>query len=269
MAPIRRYIPIALIDLAVILNRKRHGFLGKFESFDDALEECIGYEDPNIVQVYLEKYESEIKHDAANYGDSVLIDREIRLINALQYAVASLPNKSSVKVLDFGGGFGMHYPIVKTFLHDKLDEFVVCESPAVANALSKFNSEQLSWISDINNLNQGSVDVIITSGTIQCLSSPFETLESMSSLSEWIVLDRVPVIEGQHTQLMRQNTVTSKGDRTSYPGWFFSEKDLLDWFEKLHLKIEFEWKVPEDRPYVNGKRLPYRGYMLRKSLPNV
>jgi putative methyltransferase (TIGR04325 family) len=170
--------------------------------------------------------------------------------------------------LDFGGGYGMHYPIVKRFLQTKLGSFVICESPAVSDSLSRFDSEKMNWISDINRLEHGSSDVIISSGTIQYLSSPFETLESMSRLSKWIVLDRVPVIEGPDTQVMKQNTVTAKGERTSYPGWFFSEVDLLNWFERLGLKIEFEWTVPEDRPYVNGKRLPYRGYLLKKRATN-
>ena len=141
---IRNYVPQALIDFAVKHNRKRNGFLGHYESFAEALSEGTGYEDQQIVQMYRQQYEKEIKYVWDAGPIRFLTDREIRFLNALQLSVSNRARANSkIRILDFGGASGGHYRFVKSIFDKNLGEYVICESPLVAEEFKAFgNSEK-------------------------------------------------------------------------------------------------------------------------------
>lgn len=266
---IRNYAPQALLDFAVKHNRKRHGFLGHFESFAEALSECMGYEDQEIVQMYLQQFEKTIKEVWDAGPIRFLSNREVRFLNALQFAVSNRAHANSkIKILDFGGASGGHYRFVKSIFDKNLGEYVICESPKVAEEFKAFGTSEKYWISNLDGIESKYFDAVLSSGTIQYLEKPFEVLARMAEVSDYIVLDRLPVVNESKSLVLKQNTVTSNGVRVSYPGWFFSEEELFKAFTEFGLKVTLEWAVPEDRPYVNGNRVPYRGYLLEKLSPN-
>ena len=108
-------------------------------------------------------------------------------------------------------------------------------------------------------------DFVVTSCALPYIENPRETLEALSRTSAWIVLDRMPVLPNSQTKIYKQNSTTSDGKRVSYPAWYFSEAELLNWCQEANLRIEYQWIVPEDRPYVLGERRPYKGYLLHKN----
>ena len=265
MASLKEFAPQVIVDLLVRFNRNRHGFLGDFGSWEVAALACEGYESKTLVSSYVEKYLSEIKVASPISDGSVIRDRELRLINAIQYGLSNLSNaETKLKVLDFGGAYGNHYPSIKRFLGKKLDQYVICESPAVSEAFSKLETENLSWITDLNSIPDNSFDIVVTSCALPYVENPRETLEALSRISSWIVMDRMPVLSDSPTKIFKQNSTTSDGKRVSYPAWYFSESEILSWCKAFNLNIEFKWVVTEDRPYILGERRPYLGYLLRK-----
>ena len=267
MTSLKKFVPPAIVDLLVGLNRKRHGFLGDFGSWDEASLACEGYESKTLVSSYITKYIYEVKTANLASNTDTFSDRELRLVNAVQFCLRNIPNDvTKCKVLDFGGAYGNHYPAVKRFLGNRLDQYVICESPAVSDAFNEIETEPLSWISDLNGVPENSFEIVVTSCTLPYVENPREILRSLSRISSWIVMDRMPVLPDSQTKIFKQNSTTSDGKQVSYPAWYFSETEILDWCKEFNLKIEFQWLVPEDRPYVLGKRRAYRGYLLRKNL---
>jgi putative methyltransferase (TIGR04325 family) len=266
MTSVKKFVPPVVVDFLVRLNRKRHGFLGDFGSWEVAALACEGYESKTLVSSYVDKYLSEVRVASLNSDGDKFTDRELRLLNAVQFGLSNLPNgQTKLKILDFGGAYGNHYPPIKRFLGNKLDQYVICESPAVSEAFSEVETENMSWITDLNLIPDSSISIVITSCALPYVENPHETLRELGRISDWIVMDRMPVLMDSQTKIFKQNSTTSDGKRVSYPAWYFSESEIFEWCEEFNLNIEFQWLVPEDRPYVLGERRPYRGYLLRKS----
>lgn len=262
----RRLVPPFLIDFFVRINRRRHGFLGNYGSWLEAEKACFGYQSETVVSSYVDKYFSEVKSTSSSNARLVFSDREIRIMNALQFSLGSRNLENvPLKILDFGGAYGNHVPLFRKLFGEKAHEYVICESPAVSKAFNEIDTDGIVWTSNLDGFEGRVFDVVFSSCTLPYVENPFESLAKLSELSAWLVLDRTPVFTEEHSKIFKQNSFTPDKKKVSYPAWYFAESDLFKWFEVLGLTIELSWDVPEDRPYVNGTRLPYRGYLLRKS----
>ncbi len=226
---------------------------------------CDGYESESLVSSYVEKYLNSNKGKDLDVEICHVGDREIRTLNAMQLGLqGAFKDGRKIKILDFGGAYGNHYPLIKKFLGDKLGGYVICESEAVSNAFNELETGDLSWISNLQEIEDDSFEMVITSGTLPYVPNPRDYFQELIRISRWIVLDRMPVFSEQKSLIFKQNTFTSKNERVSYPAWFFSKNELFRWFDEFGLHSVIEWEVPEDRPYVLGKRLPYEGYLLHR-----
>lgn len=146
----QQYFPPVAIDFLLKLNRGRHGFVGNFYSWDDAMDSCRGYESEDLVLDYKKMHSKLFENFRLGSGVRPFGDRDLRLISAVQLASkSSLKDGERLKILDFGGAYGMHYPLIHKFFWEELDTYIICESPVVSEAFNEFGTEDLVWISDL------------------------------------------------------------------------------------------------------------------------
>lgn len=252
---IKKFVPQVLIDFLLFLYRPLFGFTGNYKSWMLAIADSKSYEDPNIVEQYknsLIANQSDL--DYAHFVGS----RELRQLAAIAFVALSNSSLESFSVLDVGGSVGSHKKVFQR-LSFKTLEYEIIESPAVVNAMNKLNKSDLTWNTSPS---KEKYDVIFSSGTIQCLESGLANLKAWSKKSNWIILDRVPLIDSPRSLIKRQNVILPKFKRTSYPSWFFSGKEFYAEIGAIG-EIVFQWEVPEDSPIIDRRRTPYQGFLIK------
>jgi putative methyltransferase (TIGR04325 family) len=261
----QRLLPPLMIDFLLKCSRRRNGFTGNYETWDKAAAACDGYENQIIVSSYIQSFINEVQIKPSDLLPVTITDRQVRYLNAIQYAAKHRsPLKGNLQILDFGGAYGNHFPVIKQFLGKDLSRYVICESAAVSEAFNDFNTNELMWTDDLTQFAADSFDVVFSSCALPYVSEPEKYLKDLTRLGKWIVLDRLPILDEENSIIFKQNVRTMGGKSISYPAWYFSETKLKNEFRELNLNVEFEWSVPEDRPFVNGKRNSYRGYLLKR-----
>jgi putative methyltransferase (TIGR04325 family) len=201
--------------------------------------------------------------------------RELRLVAALQtaqtFAIQGRNRHDGVKVVDFGGGPGTHYSLVQSMPNFDVTQYTIVESPAVATALQEFSDEIVSWmhVSDENPLKGlGTVDIVLSSSALQYVENPFGVLREFATMAPTVILDRLPLVDCPSHFLAKQNTrYESRG--VSFPAWIFSESAFLAELHNIGYQVIYRWEVPEDRPFLMGRRWSNQGMLLRTNIIEV
>lgn len=204
---IRDFVPpiatSALRQLRSSYRRKQYA------DYAQALNDCTehGYENADIVNVVVEK--------TKRYRDNLLLKTPSVQLNATSaYSLCSLLaacGREEINVLDFGGAAGAHYFLTRAVMASacKLNWMVV-ETPAMAEqAMPILSSDELSFASDLDEAASSfqRIDLIHTSGTLQCVEAPYDTLEKLISTSaNHILFNRLGLTKGNHEVITTHET---------------------------------------------------------------
>jgi len=105
--------------------------------------------------------------------------------------------REPLRVLDLGGGAGLHYFVAKAALGEKASfQWNVVETEAMVRAASSLASGELCFFTDIAGATDGWVgpDVVFASGVMQCLPDAPDVLRTLSKLRpETLCLTRLAV----------------------------------------------------------------------------
>lgn len=170
--------PPAATEAATTLERTR------FASYADALSYCSegAYENSDIVRVVLEK--TRIYRDRLASRSEPLSLQPQAAFGLCALAAAAGPHP--LRVLDFGGACGAHYFAARALLPStsRLDWIVVETPEMVRRAGPVLTDAELRFSSDLRDAAAalGSIDLLYTSGTLQCLENPYEYLDTLLSL---------------------------------------------------------------------------------------
>jgi putative methyltransferase (TIGR04325 family) len=153
-----------------------------YDSYETALAVCkSGYEENDLVSVVYEK--------TRLYRDTLLVQRPFvpeitffRTLIGLSLAVRG----NELKVIDFGGGCGVHYFISKflsklVFGESTNLRWHVVETPKMVSKAIKLEDGQLKFFVDLQKARSdfGHVDLVFSSGALQCVPRPYEFLEQL------------------------------------------------------------------------------------------
>jgi putative methyltransferase (TIGR04325 family) len=184
------------------LRRLRSGSGKKqYADYSQALNYCTehGYENAAIVNVVVEKTKT--------FRDNFALNTTPVHLNATSaYSLCSLlatSGQNEINVLDFGGAAGAHYFLTRAVLAPtcKLN-WIVVETPAMAEkARHILSCDELSFSSDLieaaSSLKQ--IDLLHTSGTLQCVDNPYDYLQRLISTSaNHILFNRLGLTKGNH-----------------------------------------------------------------------
>ncbi len=246
-----------------------------YKTYEEALKHCPkeAYEDADIVKVVVEK---NIIYQQNLQRDTVFDIGTLRTLIALGLS----KTKSSLNVIDFGGGGGYHYTIASNALGDKCSlKWNVVETTAMANEAKRIANNNLKFFDNIADATKdlGTVDLVFTSGALHCCPQPLFFLKELINVNaEYLFITRTSFIDSTEQVAMIQKSCLSENgpgplpdgikDKTVYyPNVFVSKKQAEGVIsENYHIKF----KIIEDKSaYRAGKKeIDMFGYFcIRKS----
>jgi putative methyltransferase (TIGR04325 family) len=176
-----------------------------FPTYEAALAACrgYGYEEETLVRVVLAKTKT--------LQEQLLIDPSIawtgqttQLLLGLSLALVQQQKTRPghpLHIIDVGGACGAHYFMVRSFFAPEVTfRWYVVETPAMTLAARELENDELHFTSDLNAALQAyrPIDIIHSSGTIQCVSQPRELLGNLvNSRARFLLLSRLGVTRGQ------------------------------------------------------------------------
>jgi putative methyltransferase (TIGR04325 family) len=251
---LKKFIPPAVLNLLLALGKSVSGFTGPIGSWEKGLRNGFGYDNPKL-------HNQPALDPREEITETELSSREIRLAFAIQTALRGLPLGQKIKILDLGGAGGQHYKLFSKLIGRENLIYIIVESEPMVQKYQQFSNESLKWATQIPD---DVFDITLCSASIQYTQQPLELLEKIVESSSFIILDRLSVSDRPEHVLMRQNFWSRPTGRVSYPCWYFSETCLKEFLGK-ECKTLWQWTVPEDSPWVFGKRRSNIGLLLQSS----
>jgi len=246
-----------------------------FSTYQDALDFCAsdgysldGYQTSDLVACVIEKN--------AVYRDNLRLSQSIGLdsIRPIIGIAASCP-EDSLRVLDFGGGGGSHYSVIRA-IYGKAKQFQwdVVETEAMARAATaKLAREGLKFFGDIDSAvaDLGEVDLVFTSGALQYTPSPLAFLAKLIAVNaKHIFVTRTTLNEDDETIICVQTSMLSANGPGPLPPGFTDHEiryplTLVSKREAKRLIVNaynIRFSIVEDKASysVNGKPISMFGY---------
>jgi putative methyltransferase (TIGR04325 family) len=261
-------LPPALLRLWRRIRRPRYGFFGSYGSYPEAAEAAggAGYSDPAMVDTLVQNQ----RRRAASPAPLTLDDHWMQLQLGLAHALEGAPD-GELRVLDFGGAAGTHYfDVVRWRARAGWPSgrlrWHVCETAAMAAAAgAALGDEELSFHDSLEELEQGSYDLVYVSGSLQYVPHAEDTWERLAGLSHrWLVLNRTPFVPAQADLFAVQRVLVPGGRPASYPGRFLAEAPWLQRIARTH-ELIVRWPERGAPTYVQARRnVRYEGMLLRR-----
>jgi putative methyltransferase (TIGR04325 family) len=206
-------------------------FRGEYASWAEARQASAGYEDEAVLARVLEATLAVRDGRARFERDSVLFheaDPDRPLMAVLREIVCE--RAGGLRVLDFGGSLGSTYWRHRDVLPsgERL-RWDIVEQPSFVEAGRRHLADTpLRFYANVDSARaESAYDVLLCSGVLQYLESPFEMLESWRRLdAPYVLFNNLPLHAKGPDRLMVQH-VPPNIYAASYPVWFFNREEFL------------------------------------------
>jgi putative methyltransferase (TIGR04325 family) len=260
--------------------KKKNQCIGDFASYADASAACrSGYQDSTLIDIIHAKA-LVLKSQYERRGKPLEIsDTDERLFAAIGLS----GREKTVNVLDFGGGFGIHYFLAKNILGDAFKlNWCVVETEETVSRSSAFANEELRFAANVAGAKAllGHVDLAFSSGALQYLPEPLETLgEILDCGAPHFFLTRQGLTEDDRKVITVQQSLYSENGvlpglpegfangTARYPLVLESRSRFLDVIGKKY-QVRFHCREKENAYRVPGHQVHYYGiYASKADLP--
>ncbi|MBV8255592.1 MAG: methyltransferase, TIGR04325 family [Chitinophaga sp.] len=164
-----------------------------YNTYAEAAEKCKRslYEDNAIVQLLADKAKD---NSFTTPTSKPLNPGCLALADVISRHLIEYPGKL-VTVIDFGGGNGDYYYNTRRVLNNDVQlKWVVVETPAMAQVLQPYQTKELFFADTIEkamSLVDNKLDILFTSGTLQVMPDPYQTIEMLCNTnSNYMVFHR-------------------------------------------------------------------------------
>lgn len=151
-----------------------------FPSFNEALKSCgKGYSDEYLVNCVVEK--NRIYRDNLNTIGFILPKRFLQVY----FSVLMVSPKDKISVLDFGGGGGTNYFLMRKYLGDNINiTWHVVETPALAAKASDIlSTDSLKFFDSIEKAQENiEFDLILAIGSLHFIEYPLIALKQLLNI---------------------------------------------------------------------------------------
>jgi putative methyltransferase (TIGR04325 family) len=260
---VRSLVPPAVLNVIRRIRGRgaRPQFSGSYASFAEARAAASkqGYESNELVEVALQRAR-EVR-DARGAGPEWLQDAwAAQNLAAIREGLALRGRSTSLRVLDFGGGMGLHYFTLRHFLTmPGIASWTVCETATTAAVgASHFGDERLRFVSELPSAADRS-DLAMASGSLQYVDDPARILVRLAEQSDLLLLNRLPLLGGGDRIALQ--SVGDIDHPASLPVWFFDEEALLGRLAGAGLSIRLRWWAPVDTVVFEDRPLVYQGLL--------
>ena len=232
-------------------------YWGNYETWDDAYNECKGYEDTEILSTVSNAVDKVIKGEAVWERDGYLFyeQKYVYCICASILKCALQNQNKGVRILDIGGALGSTYLQNKGYLSDvknleyiiaEQDHFVEYGHRNLEDGILKFIKSMDDWEK------QEKFDIVLLSASLQYISQYQEVISKIiTAQPHYIILDRIMVSDKMR---ICKETVPAYIYESSYPLRIFTENQIKEFFEPDYRMIEHDVSsVPESSFFKDGR----------------
>jgi putative methyltransferase (TIGR04325 family) len=231
-----------------------------FPSYVAALRACegTGYEESDIVRVVFEKTVAYRDLLERTPTVSVSSTEAFGLVSiAYHWARVSNGEKQRLNVIDFGGACGMHYFAFRKVLGPEVAlRWFVVETTAMHNMGRQLENRELRFFDDlaVATAEIGDIDLLYTSGTIQCVERPYHVLGTIrDSRPRLVLFNRLALtLNNDDLVTLHKSMLSWHGigplpagfvDReVRYPYTFLAKRKFDESFSGYRVAIEFDDK---------------------------
>jgi putative methyltransferase (TIGR04325 family) len=215
------------------------------------MDDCSvhGYQNSDIVKVVVAK--------TIMYRDRLQRkENPIQLNPTNAYSLLSLLclcQKKEINVLDFGGAAGAHYFLARAILPpDCRINWLVVETSAMASQATKLLAcEDLRFVSSLDAAVKAMerIDLLHSSGTLQCVDYPTDYLKKLMAIpAGCVLLNRLGLVVGDHHVITTHESLLSshgpgplpsgvENKKVRYPFTFLSENIFFETLSQSHSVI--------------------------------
>lgn len=240
------------------------GWTGDYSSWQQARQQCLGYEADNILEKVKDAVLKVKNGEAAYERDSVIFDEveySFPLLSALLWV--ALKNNEKLHVADFGGSLGSTYFQNKRFLDGlKKLRWRIIEQPNFVECGQKYIADEI--ISFHTTLEKSMAletpDILIISCVLQYIERPYELIRQfMQAGIQHIIIDNTPFNYQQRDRITVQK-VPPAIYTASYPCWFLNYEAVKKAFEATY-NIVTEY-LNDSVIELDGRKLQYKGFLM-------
>lgn len=265
---LRKLIPPIIFDL-YRTKRRKYGYFGIYDSWEDARKHSVGY-DSNIIIEKVKDSALKVKRGEAAYErDSLAFDK----IEPSWHLLASLlwiasKNNNSLNILDFGGGLGTSYYQNRGFLgHLNITWSIIEQKKFVDYGKNLFENKHLKFYHSVKEYgNSQKPDVALLSSVMQYLEKPYERLEEiMRTGPKYIIFDKTPFLESGQDIITVQKIPPHIYD-ASYPSWVFDFDKFVNFCEEHGYVMRTDLNCySKDIFAINNTPVDWRGFLLEST----
>ena len=179
-------------------------------------------------------------------------------------AARAARQRPAISLLDWGGGVGHQYGLLRALLPDlKLD--CTCFDLPTSVAFGSKRFPEVSFTSDFSCLEK-MYDLVVANNSLHY----FEDWEGVvgklaDAAKDYLFLTMVPVILDGHSQVMSQRWLNPDGTSYSGPEWFISRDELLRQVPNERWKLQRELICGySPKVHGSGARADYRGFLFER-----
>jgi len=239
-------------------------FTGDFRSYEEAARAASssGYEDHAALARTLATT-ADYRARIARSPDVAVEPRVLQTLSAILLGIERAKGEK-VRILDFGGGVGLHFFTLSPFLARRWSvDWTVCELPALVRAGREAHGGDIRFVEDLSALGDERFDVVLASGSIQYVPDPVATCEALLDRCDALVINRTPFISAATDRLVVQEVRMEQGI-VRYPAWFLSRERWWAFFARRGYRVDLAWPVPEDGAVLDGGPVGYWGLLARR-----
>lgn len=192
-----------------------------------------GYESADLVSVVIEK--------TKRYRPTLPVD-------ANSLAAFLLSRAGPIHVLDFGGAAGAHYVLARAILPaTQCLKWVVVETPEMSRrAQAEVGGHELQFVSTLNEARAllPHVDLLYTSGALQCVPDPREILRALLDVgADVMMLQRLALSRGKDVFTVHESRLGHNGPGPIPEGF----KDRVVRYPCVFMRESNFWTILEER----------------------
>lgn len=244
-------------------SNSNQDYFGDFSNWETASRNSQGYDSASIFEKVTRSAHAIREGKAAYERDSVLFSRiEYSWPLLAGLLLASVQDRGTLNVIDFGGSFGSTFFQNRVFLQSLRVSWSIVEQPRfVQYGRAHFQDDEIRFFSTISEaLNSVIPNCVIFSGVLQYLPDPFQVLDQViNSDIPFLLIDRNAFHLGSGDRYMIQRA-SPEVFLATYPIVFFDIMKFKEYLEPHFLLIE-EFPALDQGP---GDTLVFRGMIWKR-----
>ncbi|TCZ52907.1 methyltransferase, TIGR04325 family [Roseicella aquatilis] len=232
-----------------------------------------GWEHPSIAETQLVKWPVFVEAVRSTkplgvYHEAAQIDSETpaahNFVLSFAYVLArTAAGRSSLSVLDWGGGLGHYAVIARSVLPEVTIDYTVFDLPGVCAAGRRVLPD-IRFTSDAEDGLSRRYDLVFASGSLQYAEDWRGLLGRFAaSANRWVFLSRTPFVDASPAFVVVQRPHSAGGYRTEYLSRVFNRPELLAEAGARGLTLEREFLMINERVAALHAPEPfeYRGFL--------